>query len=290
MNKTVKTLAAMMFGCFSLPVLATEAGDTIVIEDVSKVKIETRDTVQRIVINGTKEDAAFQYVQRIAIPDTSAVRRSIKSVRDFNKIVIKKDGKPTKWSSSFHMNIGMNTMLNAPDGYNFKAWPSFEIGFAWTADFHPYGKKNEWSIGLGFDIRQFKSSKSTFWAKDAQNTLVLVDYPAGQTETSTYLSQFSLQVPLLYTHRFDDKGKWKVTLGALVNFNVHAEAIRNYEENGEEFNVTTKKIGARPVTVDGLLVLGTPWLPDLYCKYCPMTFFKDNRGPKIHQLSFGICF
>jgi hypothetical protein len=36
------------------------------------------------------------------------------------------------------------------------------------------------------------------------------------------------------------------------------------------------------------LQAGIPGCPDFYIKYSPTTFFKEGRGPKMHQLSFGI--
>ena len=109
-GKTIMVLAVLSACAWQAK--AAEANDTLVIENVDKVKIETRDTVQRIVINGMKNDPEFHYVQRISIPDSSAVRRTMKSVRDFNKITIKKkDGTQSKWDNSYHVNIGLNTML-----------------------------------------------------------------------------------------------------------------------------------------------------------------------------------
>ena len=284
-----KTVAAILMAFLAMPLLAAETTDTLVLEDVSKVKIETRDTVQRIVINGVKDDPSFHYMQRISIPDTTAVRRTIKSVRDFNKIDIKKDGKKTKWSSSVHFNIGLNTMAGAPDGSDFKLWPSFDIGVGSSFDWHPFGKQDAFSIGWGLGYRNYRSSKDTYWKHDNNDEMILLPYNEDQSETKTSLNVFSFQVPLLYTHYFDKKCKWGVTLGGIVNFNCYTRAHREYKYDGEKYDVRTKSLGNRPVTIDLMAQLHTSWLPTLYCKYCPMTFFKDNRGPKMHQLSFGIC-
>lgn len=277
-------LATVLLSSMAITASAEIVGDTLVIEEVKKVKIETRDTVQRIVISGSKDDSQFQYVQRISIPDTSAVRRTIKSVKDFNKISI--DKKNQKWEGSSHLNIGLNTMTNVPDGYDFKVWPSFEIGLAVTADYRPYGKQNKWSFGLGVYWRNYRSSNDNFWAKDANDCMTLVPYTV-EKDTRTSLQVFSVGVPIMYTHYFDSKQKWGLTLGAIVNWNAIANGYREYELNGEDYEVETKKIGQRPITVDGLVIAHIPSLPDLYCKYCPMTMFKDGRGPKVHQLSFG---
>ena len=293
MKTNKKLFAALLFGCIAMPTMATEVSDTLVIDDANKVRIETRDTVQRIVISGMKNDPEFHYVQRISIPDTSAVRRTIKSVRDFNKITIKKkNGEESKWSHSFHLNIGLNTMLDAPTDpykYEFKLWPSFELGFGFHHDWHPFGKHNEWSIGWGLNWRNYQMSKDTHWEK-VNDRMMLTEFAQGQTNTGTSLQTFSLQVPLLYTHYFDKEQEWGVSLGAIVNWNVYAVGQREYEYQNEDYQVTTKKIGQRPFTVEGIIQVHTSWfIPTFYCKYCPMTFFKDDRGPKMHQLTFGIA-
>lgn len=286
MSKKKSFLAAVIISCISATAFAETIGDTIVIEKADKVKIETRDTVQRIVITGSKDDPQFHYTQRISISDTSDVRRTIKSVKDFNKISIPgKGGKPSKWESSGHFNIGLNAALDAPEEYKFKVWPSFELGLTWLADYRPFGKKNVWSVGMGVYWRHYRSSKDYYWWK-VNDVLKQVKYPEKLEHTSTSLNVISLGIPIMYTHYFDNKHKWGLTLGAIVNWN-SAYARRYYEVDDEDYDVSTKKIGQRPITIDGIAIVRIPSCPDIYCKYCPMEFFKDGRGPKMHQLSFG---
>lgn len=130
MKKLFLFLAVLIAGSASQTALATEIGDTLVLEKVDKVRIETRDTVQRIVINGVKDDPYFHYSQRISIPDTSAVRRKMPNLKDFNKVVIKgnDDGKTPKVEGSAHLYVGMGTMTGAPDGYSL--WPPSSLALA----------------------------------------------------------------------------------------------------------------------------------------------------------------
>lgn len=288
MKKQTLILTLLLVGSFATKAFANNVGDTLVIKNANKVRIETRDTVQRIAISGMEDDSDFYYVQRISIPDSTAVRRK---VSNFNKIVVKTaaDGKTPKVEGSAHLYVGLGTMTGAPDGYSL--WPAFEFGFGGTADWHPYGKKNVWSTGLLLNFRTNHVKSDRYLAKDAQGMLSFVPYDAAtQKETSSSLNTFSLQVPLVYTHYFDDKCRWMISLGALVNFNIVAEAHRSYTFNDEDYDVSTGKIGQRPVTIEPLIIFDAPYIPPLYCRYSLMTFFKDGRGPKMHQLSFGICF
>ena len=290
MNMKKILMAALLLGSVCGKASATAVGDTIVIEDAKKVRIETRDTVQRIVINGSKEDPQLHYVQRIAIADSSAVRRTLKSVKDFNKITIKgKDGKPSKWESSFHINIGLNAMLDVPSECDFKLWPSFDIGLSWLADWRPYGKQNVWSVGLGLDWRYYYTADKQYWQKTG-DLLNKTPFVSPMKETSSSLSVSTLQIPILYTHYFDKRQKWGITVGGTLNWNFSASANREYEIGDEDYDINTKKIGQRPFTIDAVAMLHIPSFPSIYCKYCPMEFFKDGRGPKAKQLTVGFCF
>ena len=271
----------------SIGMQAETVGDTLVIKDVDKVTIVTNDTVQHLKLRGADFSSKFKYDQRIAISSPEAVRREFSSMKDFNKIKLTKNKKDKKgaWDMSAHFNVGYNTMTGTPSGYSFKVWPSWEIGLALTADYYPYGPKNSWSIGLGVDWRNYRSSSSKRWKKTDTREMVVEDYPTNYSDRTTSLYTFSLQIPILYTHTFDADGNWQLTLGAFVSFNTGAHATNSYTDDidNTEYDQHIYKIGQRPVTIDFFVSFS-----NLYLKYCPMTYFRDNRGPKGHQLSFGI--
>lgn len=287
MKKTLLFLATLFMTGLCQTVCATEIGDTLVIEKPDKVKIVTCDTVQRIIVSGMKDNPYFHYTQHISIPDTTVVRRKWSNLKDFNKVVIKdSEGNPSKWEGSGHLYMGLGTMLSAPEGYSM--WPTFELGIGATADYHPFGKKNTWSAGLLFGLKSLHTRSSRYWVKVDD---VMTQVPVEKEYEYTYASITSLcfQVPLLYTHKFDNCGRWSVTLGALVNWNIGATAQRHYSIGDNDVNINTNHIGHRPFTVDGVVVFNAPYAPAIYCKYCPMTFFKDGRGPKMKLLTFGVC-
>ena len=196
----------------------------------------------------------------------------------------------------FRMNLGMNTMTGAPNDYSFKIWPSWDFGMAVTADWYPFGARNSWSLGLGVNWRKYRSGSDSFWVKGGNGEMALLPYTSlindinAPNNCKTTLHVFSLQVPVLYTHYFDNEQDWYVTLGAIVNFNTGAHTAQYYEVGNQDYEINTNKIGQRPVTIDLMLQLGIPSFPDLYVKYSPTTFFKDGRGPKMHQMSFGFYF
>ena len=286
MNRRILVAVAFVCGA-ALGAGASEVSDTLVFEQVDKVRIETRDTVQRIVISGQKDDPEMHYVQRISIPDTTAVRRQMRNVRDFNKIVItRRDDKPSKWSGSIHLNFGLTTLPGIPDGDVVRGI-GFEAGIGLTADYNPFGKKNQWSVGLGFGYRHFEAPKNRYWTRQS-GVMTLVPFDDAQTDRNASMYVSSIELPLLYTHRFDDRGRWAFSLGVIGRYNMGG-TDRRYELAGEVYHVDGG-LSVRPFSVDGLAVLKLRYLPAFYVRYSPMSFFRDDRGPKFRQLTFGVCF
>ena len=284
-------LTMLLAGSFGTKAHASDVGDTLVLEKVDRVMIETRDTVQRIVITGMRDDPEFLYTQRISIPDTTAVRRTTSTLRDFNRITVKnKDGKPSKWDVCANLYLGLGTMSGAPHGYSM--WPTFEAGIGVTGEYHPFGPKNTWTTGLLFGGVFMHTPSNRYWAKQGQTgkEMMLVPYEEGLEKTYSSLNVARFAVPLLYKHSFDKRCRWSLTLGAMVNFNIAGSASRHFTVGDEDYDITLNHIGGRPVTIKPVVMFNAPYVPTIYCKYSPMTMFKDGRGPKMKLLTFGIFF
>lgn len=282
-----KTLALLLAAVFSAQVHAAETGDTLVINRPDKVRIETSDTVQRIVIDGMRLNSDFRYTQTVEIPNASAVKTKLKHAHDYKSISIKKKGKDTKFTSSGYANLGLNTMLSAPSECSFKLLPSIDFGLGLTFNYHPFGKLNVWGLGFGVDWKYYRMSKSSYWAKDAQGMMYMEDAPLTVSDKRTSMEVVSLQVPVFYRHYFGNTEGWAITLGGIVNFNTSAHTTQKFTQGDYETEIELNAIGQRPVTIDVMGAVTIPGFATVYCKYCPMKFFKDDRGPKMNQLSFG---
>ena len=284
-----RTFAGMlMFAGFSLSATAEAVNDTLLIEEPRSVKIETNDTMQSIEVKGMKGNYDFIYTQKVAVENGNAIWKKIKNLDDAKKIkVIDGDTKHKKFDSDAYGFVGLGTMIGAPNGYNFKLWPSFELGLGICYEYRPFGKLNVWSLGFGVDLRYYRMSSDKYWVKDSQGVMSLADYSSKQSDRKTSMEFFSLQFPFTYTHYFGKEKGWGLTLGALFNINTGAHTNKDYTEDELEYEVKTYKIGQRPITVDFMGAINIPGFTSIYCKYSPMKAFKDNRGPKMQQLSFG---
>lgn len=222
------------------------------------------------------------------IGDSVVYEDGVTAVKEYNKVSLDSKGKDSKVNLSFHLALGFSTMVGVPADYTVKVGPALENSWSLNVDWRPFGKKNEWSLGFGFGWRYYRFGNNTYLSKDAQGIVGQTPYPDGLSDRRSSMRIFSLQVPIMYTHNFDQKGRWSVSLGAIVNFNTGARSTRSYTLNEEDYSINTYKIEQRPVTIDAMLMVETPYFLPIYCKYCPMSVFKKDRGPKMHQLSFGI--
>lgn len=205
------------------------------------------------------------------------------------KIVITEMG---RWELTPHFNIGFGGFFNGPENLEKgDRYGNIELGLETSFDWHPFGYQNEWSVGLGLGYRHYELNKDVHWEKN-NHLMSLVAFDEYQTNTSNSLNVMSIQIPMIYTHYFFKSGLG-ISLGAIVNWNVSAWANRGYEFKGEEYSVDTKDIGQRPFTVDFIFKflppLGRCYCPPFYFKISPTSFFKNNHGPEMYQLSCGFC-
>lgn len=194
-----------------------------------------------------------------------------------------------RWS--MHLNVGVNVPTSVPDGMSFAPFRSWEIG--WTVaqyDYTPKDWKTTFSAGIGFNWRSYTlRGHSKMFAKDGNivDVYKVKDIDEDMEDVCSDIHTTSLSMPLLIKQSFSKK--FAISLGAQLNWNYFARIGNEFEIDDDDYDVTTKKIGQRPFTVD---VLGIIEFDDfgIYCKYSPMSVLKTNRGPEFKSLSFGIYF
>lgn len=193
------------------------------------------------------------------------------------------DGKLT-----MHLGIGFNAALDAPDAYKFGIFRSWDV--QWTImqyDYKPKGCSQTYSVGVGLNWSNFTLKDNDTSFTKVGDVTTLGAFPAGTDDHYSSVHRLAIDIPLLFTQDF---GKHvSLTLGPVVKFNTGGWLHNSYEMGDDDVNVTTKKIGLRPVTVDIMGVLDIYGV-GLYCKYSPMSVYKKDRGPEFKSLTFGLYF
>lgn len=188
---------------------------------------------------------------------------------------------------SFHGFIGVNIPTNVPEGFDFAPFRSWEFDLTFVQyDFTPRNTKTTLSAGFGFGFRFYTlSGHDNMLYKD--NGVVKVTKRAGEmSNLKARINTLNFNVPLLVQQRFSKN--FAVSLGAMVNWNFWNRINNDYEIGDQEYDISTKNIGFRPVTVDVLGVLHFADDFGVYVKYSPMSAFKKNRGPEFKALTIGL--
>lgn len=187
-----------------------------------------------------------------------------------------------------HFSLGVNIGLGTPDGMSVKPFKSWDI--AWTVLQYDYSPKNTlqtYSAGIGIGWHNYGIGSSKMFVKDGNGVVAMTDYPANADSKYSRIHIFSISMPLLYKQKFDKKGKYSLSLGPVVNFNVLGHLTSGYKLGDVETGMTIKNIDYRPVTVD---IMGVLYLDDIgiYARYTPMTIMKKDRGPEFRSLTLGL--
>lgn len=189
-----------------------------------------------------------------------------------------------RWT--MHVNFGVNVPTGAPDGMKFAPFRSWEVG--WTViqyDYTPKDWRTTFSTGLGLEWDNYTLKGHNDWFSKAGDKVVVDNVKGAFDNLSSRVHVLALTMPLLVKQRFAKN--FAISVGAQLNWNYYSRLTNKYDIDDYEYDVSTKDIGARPITVD---VLGIIHFDDIaiYCKYAPMSVLKSDRGPEFQSLSFGI--
>ena len=187
-----------------------------------------------------------------------------------------------------HLYVGVDIPVSAPDGVDFAPFRSWEIGA--TLAQYEYTLKNSKTTlcaGIGVDWRNYTLSGHDKMFAKVNDIVGVYDRKGDMSELASRISTCSLSLPLMVKQSFNKD--FAISLGAQLNWNFYSRVNNYYEENDNEIDIQTKKIGERPITID---VLGMLHFGDfaVYCKYSPMSVLKKDKGPDFKSLAVGFCF
>ena len=201
--------------------------------------------------------------------------------------LVLKEGEKGDWT--MHFGAGVNLVTGAPADYEFAAFRSWE--FQWTVaqyDYHPKGASQTYSVGLGLNWKNYglKDNGSMF-VKNSNDVIELGHFAKDAGSRSSRIHTLAINIPLLFTQKL---GKdCSLSVGPIVNFNVGGWVSNDWEDGDMDYDISTRKIGQRVVTVDVMGVFDISGF-GFYCKYAPMSVLQNDRGPEFKSISLGLYF
>ena len=192
----------------------------------------------------------------------------------------------SNWKMHFY--VGIDIPTGAPDGVDFAPFRSWEIGATLAQyEYTPKNSRTTLCAGIGFDWRNYTLSGHDKMFVKANDIVGVYDRKGDMSELASRISTTSISLPLIVKQSFNKD--FAISLGAQLNWNFYSRVNNYYEENDNEIDIQTKKIGERPITID---VLGMLHFGDfaVYCKYSPMSVLKKDKGPDFKSLAVGFYF
>ena len=269
--------------------------DTLTINSPRKVSIITGDSVQKVKVYGREGDENYTYESSIQLVDSNYVSETtINKDWGFSVGIIGNrgmEGYPYSGNSlSMRLGFGLCSAIGADAPVSVSTTSSWEI--IWTiAEWSHYdiGCNDGFSAGFGIGWRNYRMTGFDYFSKGDEGVVSVEHYPAGYEPNFSRIKVFSLQVPIIWNHRFGKR--WGFALGPVINFNTYASIKNRYTDaNGQKHKDIIKHIHQKPVTVDLMLNVNVLNWVNFYCKYSPMNILQSSfaNGTNFQSLSFGI--
>ncbi|MBQ9215654.1 MAG: outer membrane beta-barrel protein [Prevotella sp.] len=293
----MKRLLSMMLLAITATANATDIADndTLTINKPAKVRIITGDSIQKIKVYGREGDDKYTYESSIELVDSNYVSETNINKDNWTFDFVKRHsgnlGYPLeKKSISSRIGIGLCSAIEADEGISVSTGSSWEIFWTIAAyEYYAYGKKDGFSVGFGLDWRNYRMTGFNYFSKANEGTISVEKYPVGTEPDFSRIKVFSLQIPLMWQHRFNKR--WSFALGPVINFNTYASIKNKYTDaNGEKHKDVLKHIHQKPFTIDLMAELNILNEFSVYCKYSPMNILNSDYSNKgnFQSLSFGI--
>lgn len=259
-----------------MTVQASEKNDTTVIENARKVTIISSDSLQKVSVRGKEGNDTYFYENSIKYRD-----------KDYNKKKYEYDEDNSGWD--FDFGLGWAIPTNVPDEIGFSTFRSWEWIIGLRYRYTPSKRLQTYSTGLWVNWRGYTLRGDDAFVKNDQNIVEIGEFPEKASHKHSSINIFSLSVPFFFTQKFGHKSKFKLTLGPVVNINLRGRINNEYDLDDDEFQISTKGIEYRTLTVDFMGFITYSGV-SVYCKYSPMSVLKTDKGPQFHSLTLGVFF
>lgn len=202
-------------------------------------------------------------------------------------INLSRKGKSSWNLCSKGLGVGWNHPLNSTPELSTNFGRSSEWGWLMALGVgYNYGRHTV-SAGLGFDWRNYSLSGANYFNKEDGGPITLLPFEEGVNKGKSRIQIYSLQIPLLYNIRFGRNNIMGFELGPVLNFNIDGNIKTEYEIGSRKYEITTNKIGQKPVTLD-LFAAYHIWGIAVYARYAPMKMFRQSAGLQFNSLSTGL--
>jgi hypothetical protein len=201
--------------------------------------------------------------------------------------------------TDFRLDVGLNTLVNkkgpVANSLDLRPEGSRYLNIGWMYSQRLGGKRSPMFLSLGpeFSFNNYMLEGNNRWVNQNNITQVVADGQDRELQKSK-LTTTTINVPLMLTMKLggNSKGRsdFKLGVGGFAGYLLGQHTKIKYFEDGKSnkdkdrgsFNLNEFQYG-----VQGVIGVGDF---TLFGKYNLNELFKDNRGPQVQALSFGLQF
>lgn len=194
--------------------------------------------------------------------------------------------------STFSFGSGFNT--DVPKGKEFM---DLNVGksISWSVNFFEmdisiFDEYLKFSTGMGYTVKNFSFSGNDYLQKDSNG--VVIGVPSGKELRKNRLRTAYFTVPaIIYGCTSDDPlSTFRFGVGVVGGFRVIETYRTKYFENNHKYKMNVNGgWNTNRFILDGKAIIGYGPL-NVYMGYSLIPLFRNNKGPEIYPITFGIGF
>ena len=255
--------------------------------DTSKVRIGKKQYT--IIIDDDKE------IRIITDDNAKIVTEDIRGRKPVRKHVRKMDG---TWEG---LEFGLSNFVNSDYQLELPAGADFmevKMANSWGFNFN-FAEKSlgivrnyagiVTGLGLGYDRYMFNSNMSLVKTDDG----LITGVPSEYDFLKNRLSVWHLNLPLMVEVQipvYGETNRLKLSAGVIGGLRIGSRQVQKYVAAGDNQKIKTKDDFYLRDWRYGFTARVGYGDVSLFAEYYPQTLFKDNKGPQIYPVTFGIHF
>lgn len=276
------------FALTAISVCAQEVCDTVTsVVNPGVVKVISSGNKKTIIIEGRQNDPHYYLEYKSSVKETPS--DTIEEAWLFN-IPFSRNSKKKRYNNPTYdafcdLYAGAAIPTSADRGFSRTGWEFGMLNVVKTA-WRLSRCGTEFSIGVGWQYRQFTIGDGMMLGVNEAKTLFLYPIPQGFDNVKSSLKSFAIQFPFTLSQKI--YRSFTIEVGGVAMLNTYTSGNCSWSEGDVHSKRPIKNLHQRLLTVDALARIG--WRGNLafYFRYSPMSQFKPHHGPKYNSAAIGL--
>lgn len=198
------------------------------------------------------------------------------------------------WSG---MDVGFNTLMNAPFERNFENYPYWENDIAkssvWNFNllehkFKIYQNYIGITTGFGFNLNAFHFTDNYVINSSNDTTFAILDTINDYSKNRLQANYFTIPLLLEFCTSNDDESTFYLAAGVVGGVRLSSKTVMVTDVDGKKERIVTKDdFGINPFKLDAALRMGYgTW--GIFANYSLIPLFQKDQTMEVFPMNFGV--